>query len=174
MLSLITRSSAVTRSRDSCVSFTFEPTTGIWNGVIFIRAQQGVFFLDAPFGPERPEMNTVYLNALFMRGRYSKRPYQLGEPVDDSLDHCILALFHDLCAAYDIKAHGLAQLAYRDGHLFSAADFAEIVTQARWENYVSPNDWDATAIMMLYKALDDAGYSPLHSVMRSVLNLPAP
>lgn len=174
MSSLITRASAVTRSRDSSVSLIFEPNTATWNGVVFMRSQQGVFFLDSSFGTDLPDMNTVYLNA-FMRGRYSPRPYQLGRPVDTSHDNCLLALVHDLCAASDLKAHGIAQLAHPEStQLFSEQDFAEIVAQARWENYVSPTDWDATHILMLYKALDDGGYSRLRGVLEVILRLPAP
>jgi hypothetical protein len=174
MTSLITLANAAIRSSESSVSLLFDATTGTWNSVTFMRTQQGLFYLESPCGPRRPDINTVYLNA-FMRGRYSTRPYQLGQAVDKSLDNCILALFHDLCAACDLKAHGLAQLAYPDrAQSFSEADVSEIVAQARWENYVSPDDWDATAIMMLYKALDDAGYPRLRAVMESVLRLPAP
>jgi hypothetical protein len=174
MSSLITRASAVTRSPDSSVSLVLDPTTATWIGVVFMRTQEGVFFMESSFGRKRPDLNTVYLNT-FMRGRYSKRPYQLGQGVDASLDNCILALFHDLCAACELKAHGLAQLAYPEGtHMFSDADLSEIVAQARWEGYVSPADWDAVAIMMLYTALDLAGYSRLRAVMEMLLRLPPP
>ncbi len=172
MSSLITRASAATRSRDSSVSLIFEPTTGTWNGVVFMRTHQGVFFLDSSLGMELPDMNTVYLNT-FMRGRFSPRPYQLGQLVDNSHDNCLLALVHDLCAATVLKPHGLAQLAYPESaQLFSEENFAEIVAQARWENYVTPTDWDATQIMMLYKALDDSRYSRLRAVMGLILRLP--
>ncbi|MDY6949281.1 MAG: hypothetical protein SXG53_26625 [Pseudomonadota bacterium] len=174
MSSLITRSNAAMRSRESSVSLIFEPTTGTWNGIVFMRTQRGVFFLESPFGSERPDMNTVYLNA-FMRGQFSKRPYRLGEAVDSSLENCILALFHDLCAVHELKAHGLAQLALPErAQLFTEADFLAIVAQARWEDYISPDHWTATDVVMLYQALNDLGYGALGSLMGSVLYLPAP
>jgi hypothetical protein len=174
MTSLITRASAITRSQDSSVSLVFDPTTGTWSGVMFMRTLKGVFFLESPLGSKRPDLNTAFFHA-FMRGRYSKRPHLLGEPIDASLDNCVLALFYDLCEACDLKAHGIARLAYPEGaQMFTASDFSEIVGQASWENYSVPNQWDAASVMMLYKALDDAGYSRMRSVLEAILRLPSP
>ena len=174
MTSLITRASAVTRSHDSSVSLMFDPTTGTWSGVVFMRTLKGIFFLESSLGSNRPDLNTVFLN-VFMRGRYSKRPYLLGELIDASLDNCVLALFHDLCRACGLKAHGIARLAYPEGaHTFTDSDFSEIVGQASWETYSVPNEWDAASVMMLYKALDDAGYSPMRVVIEAILRLPTP
>ena len=105
MTSLVTRASAATRSRDSSISLVFEATTGTWSAVAFMRTQEGIFFLESCFGQNRPDFNTVFMTA-FMRGRYSKRPYQLGQAIDASIDNCVLALFHDLCEARGLKAYG--------------------------------------------------------------------
>lgn len=58
--------------------------------------------------------------------------------------------------------------------MYSASDFGEIVAQAQWEGYTAPAAWDAVAITMLYRALHDAGYWRLRSVIEKVLRLPPP
>ena len=171
MTSLITRASAVVRSQDSSVSIVFDPTTGTWKSAVFMRAMKGIWFLESSLGSNRLDLNSAFLNAL-IRGHYSKRPYCLGDPIDASHDNCVLALFHNLCEVRGLKAHGIANLAYPDGaQAFTDSDFAEIVTQASWETCWLPETWDSISVMMLYLALQQAGYSRIRAVLQSILRI---
>ncbi|MBS0422533.1 MAG: hypothetical protein JSR66_32800 [Proteobacteria bacterium] len=169
MTSLITRASAVVRSQDSSVSIVFDPTTNTRKCTVFIRTIKGIRFLETSFGSNLLDINTIFLNAL-VRGNYSKRPYHLGDPIDASHDNCVLALFHNLCEVRNLKAHGIANLAYQDSsQTFTNMDFAEIMAQSLWEDYSVPEKWDATSVMMLFKALEDAGYSRIRGVLETIL-----
>jgi hypothetical protein len=171
MTSLITRASAVVRSQDSSVSIVFDPTTGTWKSTVFMRTVKGIWFLESSLGSNLLNLNSAFLNAL-IRGTYSKRPYCLGDPIDTSHDNCVLALFHNLCEGRGLKAQGIAHLAYPDGaQALTDSDFAEIVTQASWENCWLPDRWDSISVMMLYLALQQAGYSRIRAVLQAILRI---
>jgi hypothetical protein len=174
MSSLFTNASPMTRSAQSSISLTLEPASGLWIGVFFIRAEEGVFFFESLFGPTRPDLNMIFPNN-YSRGRFSPRPYRLGQKHDESVDNCVFALFHDLCQARGLKAAGIARVAYPyTANQYSEDAFKEIVAQASWEGYAAPEQWDAMSIMTLYKALDDIGHSRIRKILESVLTLPKP
>jgi hypothetical protein len=132
----------------------------IWTVEAFVRAPGGLYYLDQTYTGTAPTVAQIAADAQ-AHGEFSPRPCRLGRPVDPSMGHCALALFHHYCKTWNLDAHAILDKAYPKAPSFRELDFRLIAEQANWEGLDYPQIWSPGVFSLLLEFLYGTGTDEL-------------
>ncbi len=112
------------------------------------------------------DLNVCYQD-IAKHGYFSKRPYQLAQPCDASIDSCVLALYYKFCQAKRLSPYKLLSLAYPDENV-EDYNFATIKKMADWQGVAYPVRWSKKAFEGLLESLTEINYHSLVNVMADI------
>ena len=115
----------------------------------------------------------MYENGVKVMDTSSKRPYELGQACDGTIDDCVHALYQDFCRTMKINARYLYYQAYpeaqKDGS-YSEEIMAQTKERANKEGVKYPIIWNKQAYLGLLESLTEINNHSLVSEIEA-LNL---
>ena len=113
----------------------------------------------------------MFINGKQVMDTFSKRPYQLGQACDGTIDDCVHALFIDFCADLNLKPRELYFQAYpeaeKDGS-YTPEIISELKIRANQEGVQYPTNWNKQAYLGLLESLGEINN---HSLVQEIMAL---
>lgn len=158
----------------TCLQYSV--TEPIWsNGKfvleVIVKVPEGVRFL-CELRSERPQAPELIPYCL-ENGRFSARPYLLGQATDDSTADCVTALFEDCCRRHRLDPTELLVRTYpgwEKTEVWSADTWKRIRESAEWQETTFPVEWTTDCLIGLLMSLNGQHRRQLASALEIAIS----
>ena len=93
-----------------------------------------------------------------LHGKFSARPYVVGQPTDNSTYVCVMALFYDFCRRSGLDGTELLVKAYplsETAGQWDEVTWRRVLDGAEWQGMIFPSVWTNDALIGLFLSLID-------------------
>jgi hypothetical protein len=157
------------RTPQVSANLSFQEDDQLWHTNAFARAKRGVYHLEGNYAGDAPSAAKLVRDAR-IHGRFSWRPFRMGQYFVASMHFGALDLLRHWCEAHQVDVATLMHRARATEVPYTPEDLEAIRGQAQWEGILYPPQWTPALSRELVHALFEVGYAQAARLVRLALN----